>query len=167
MFERFTDRARRALVLAARQARELRHDYVGPEHILLGIAHEGHGIGATVLTSLGISDEGIRRQIQETAGHGEHPLSGHIPFTDRAKKALELATRESLRLGHDYIGTEHLLLGIADEGGSLATQILVSSGAGSVRIHALVARQLDSLSTSGAGSASPQAPLLRTQHGPG
>ena len=141
MFERFTDRARRAVVLAAEEARELCHDYVGPEHILLGIAHEGHGVGAMVLTSLGISDEGIRRQIEETAGRGEHPLTGHIPFTDRAKKTLGLATRESLRLGHDYIGTEHLLLGIADEGGCLAAHILVSSGADSARIHALVARQ--------------------------
>jgi len=158
MFERFTDRARRAVVLASDEARELGHDYVGPEHILLGIAHEGHGVGAMALTSVGISDEAIRRQIEETAGRGEHRLTGHIPFTDRAKKGLELATRESLRLGHDYIGTEHLLLGIADEGGGLAAHILVSCGANSARIHELVARQLDSLKTRGEGSASPPTP---------
>jgi hypothetical protein len=158
MFEKFTDRARRAVVLASDEARELGHDYVGPEHILLGIAHEGHGVGAMALTSAGISEDGIRRQIEETADRGEHPLTGHIPFTDRAKKVLEVATRESLRLGHDYIGTEHLLLGIADDGGGLAAHILVSCGANSARIHELVARQVNSMKTRGEGSASPPTP---------
>ncbi len=158
MFERFTDRARRVVMLTSDEARELRHDYIGPEHLLLGIAHEGHGIGATVLTSLGITEEVIRRQIEETVARGGQPLTGHIPFTDRAKNVLTLAMTASLRLGHDYIGTEHLLLGIAGDSDGLAAQILASSGADFARIHALVLRQLGGLGTDGAGSASAQAP---------
>jgi hypothetical protein len=156
MFERFTDRARRAVVLASDDARELGHGYIGPEHILLGLAHEGHGVGAMVLTSLAITEEGIRRQIEEAAGRGEHAPAGHIPFTSCAKSALERAVRESLLLGHDYIATEHLLLGIAGDSGGLAAGILASSGADFARIHALVLRQLDSLGA--AGTASPGAP---------
>jgi hypothetical protein len=158
MFERFTDRARRAVVLASDDARELGHGYIGPEHILLGLAHEGHGVGAMVLTSLAITEEGIRRQIEEAAGRGEHAPAGHIPFTSCAKSALERAVRESLLLGHDYIATEHLLLGIAGDSGGLAAGILASSGADFARIHALVLRQLDSLGAGGAESASPGTP---------
>jgi len=158
MFERFTDRARRAVVLASDEARQLRHDYIGPEHLLLGIALEGQGVGAMVLTSLGITDEVIRRQIEETAVRGEQPLTGHIPFTDRAKEVLTLAMTASLRLGHNYIGTEHLLLGIADEGSRLAERILGGAGADSQRIHVLVALELDAVTTRAAGTARPQAP---------
>jgi hypothetical protein len=158
MFERFTDRARRAVVLASDEARQLRHDYIGPEHLLLGIGLEAQGVGAVVLTSLGITGEGIRLQIEEAVGRGELPVSDHIPFTGRAKNALELAVRESLRLGHDTIATEHLLLGVAGDSDSLAAQILARSGADFARIHALVLGQLDSLGISRAGSASGQSP---------
>ena len=112
MFERFTDRARRVVVLAQEEARMLNHNYIGTEHILLGLIHEGEGVAAKALESLGISLEAVRQQVEEMIGQGQQAPSGHIPFTPRAKKVLELSLREALQLGHNYIGTEHILLGL-------------------------------------------------------
>ena len=116
MFERFTDRARRVVVLAQEEARMLNHNYIGTEHILLGLIHEGEGVAAKALESLGISLEAVRQQVEEIIGQGQQAPSGHIPFTPRAKKVLELSLREALQLGHNYIGTEHILLGLIREG---------------------------------------------------
>jgi ATP-dependent Clp protease ATP-binding subunit ClpC len=116
MFERFTDRARQVVALAQEEARMLNHDYIGTEHILLGLIHEGDGVAARSLESLGISLDAVRQQVQEIIGRGQQAPSGHIPFTPRAKKVLELSLREALQLGHNYIGTEHILLGLLREG---------------------------------------------------
>ncbi len=129
MFERFTDRARRVVVLAQEEARMLNHGYIGTEHILLGLIREGEGVAAKALETLGISLEGVREQVQEIIGPGQQSPSGHIPFTPRAKKVLELALREALQLGHNYIGTEHILLGLIREGEGVAAQVLVKLGA--------------------------------------
>ena len=129
MFERFTDRARRVVVLAQEEARHLDHNYIGTEHILLGLIHEREGVAAQSLEALGISLEGVRAQVVEIVGHGSDAPSGHIPFTPRAKKVLELSLREALSLGHNYIGTEHILLGLIREGGGVAAQVLVKLGA--------------------------------------
>ncbi len=129
MFERFTDRARRVVVLAQEEARMLNHNYIGTEHILLGLIHEGEGVAAKALESLGISLEGVRQQVEEIIGQGQTPPTGHIPFTPRAKKVLELSLREALQLGHNYIGTEHILLGLIREGEGVAAQVLVKLGA--------------------------------------
>src|ERR1035438_636575 len=116
MFERFTDRARRVVVLAQEEARMLNHNYIGTEHLLLGLIHEGEGVAAKVLESMGISLEAVRQQVEEIVGRGKDAPSGHIPFTPRAKKVLELSLREAQILGHNYIGTEHILLGLIREG---------------------------------------------------
>ncbi|XVX20974.1 ATP-dependent Clp protease ATP-binding subunit [Actinomycetota bacterium] len=129
MFERFTDRARRVVVLAQEEARMLNHNYIGTEHILLGLIHEGEGVASKALESLGISLESVREQVQEIIGQGQQSPSGHIPFTPRAKKVLELSLREALQLGHNYIGTEHILLGLIREGEGVAAQVLVKLGA--------------------------------------
>ena len=129
MFERFTDRARRVVVLAQEEARTLNHNYIGTEHILLGLIHEGEGVAAKALHELGISLEAVRQHIEEIIGQGTIAPSGHIPFTPRAKKVLELSLRESLDLGHNYIGTEHILLGLVREGQGVAAQVLVRLGA--------------------------------------
>ena len=129
MFERFTDRARRVVVLAQDEARRLNHDYIGTEHLLLGLIHEGKGVAARVLEELGISLAAVRQQVEEIIGTGLEPPDGRIPFTPRAKKVLELSLREALQLGHDYIGTEHILLGLLREGDGVAAQVLVSLGA--------------------------------------
>ncbi len=128
MFERFTDRARRVVVLAQEEARMLNHNYIGTEHILLGLIHEGEGVAAKALESLGISLEAVRSQVEEIIGQGQQAPSGHIPFTPRAKKVLELSLREALQLGHNYIGTEHILLGLIREGEGVAAQVLVKLG---------------------------------------
>ncbi len=130
MFERFTDRARRVVVLAQEEARMLDHNYIGTEHILLGLIRERDGIAAKALESLGISLDAMRQAVEGIIGRGAQPLpaSGHIPFTPRAKKVLELSLREALQLGHDYIGTEHILLGLIREGDGVAAQVLVDSG---------------------------------------
>ncbi len=128
MFERFTDRARRVIVLAQEEARELNHNFIGTEHLLLGICREGEGVGARALVSLGVSLVAIREQIVEIIGRGGTQPSGHVPFTPRAKKILELALLEALRLGHEYIGTEHILLGIVREGDGVAAQVLQKRG---------------------------------------
>ncbi len=135
MFERFTDRARRVVVLAQEEARMLDHNYIGTEHILLGIVHLGEGAAAKALDSLGISLDGARQQVEEIIGRGKHAPSGHIPFTPRAKKVLELSLRESLQLGNDYIGTEHILLGLLREGEGVAAQVLVRLGADLNRVR--------------------------------
>ena len=135
MFERFTDRARRVVVLAQEEARMLNHNYIGTEHILLGLIHEGEGVAAKALESLGISLEAVREQVQEIIGQGQQAPSGHIPFTPRAKKVLELSLREALQLGHNYIGTEHILLGLIREGEGVAAQVLVKLGADLNRVR--------------------------------
>ncbi|SDS88200.1 ATP-dependent Clp protease ATP-binding subunit [Paraoerskovia marina] len=129
MFERFTDRARRVVVLAQEEARMLNHNYIGTEHILLGLIHEGEGVAAKALESLDISLDGVRSQVTEIIGEGQQAPSGHIPFTPRAKKVLELSLREALQLGHNYIGTEHILLGLIREGEGVAAQVLTKMGA--------------------------------------
>ena len=135
MFERFTDRARRVVVLAQEEARMLNHGYIGTEHILLGLIHEGEGVAAKALESLSISLDGVREQVQEIIGPGQESPSGHIPFTPRAKKVLELSLREALQLGHNYIGTEHILLGLIREGEGVAAQVLVKLGADPSRVR--------------------------------
>jgi ATP-dependent Clp protease ATP-binding subunit ClpC len=129
MFERFTDRARRVVVLAQEEARMLRHDYIGTEHILLGLVREGGGVAAQALESINISLEDVRRQVEEIIGLGQGVPTGHIPFTPRAKKVLEYSLREALQLGHTYIGTEHILLGLVRESEGVAAQVLVRYGA--------------------------------------
>ena len=129
MFERFTDRARRVVVLAQEEAKMLNHNYIGTEHILLGLIHEGEGVAAKALESLEISLDSVREQVQDIIGQGQQPPTGHIPFTPRAKKVLELSLREALQLGHNYIGTEHILLGLIREGEGVAAQVLVKLGA--------------------------------------
>jgi ATP-dependent Clp protease ATP-binding subunit ClpA len=135
VFERFTDRARRVVVLAQEEARMLNHNYIGTEHILLGLIHEGEGVAAKTLDSLGISLEAIRSQVEEIIGMGARAPTGHIPFTPRAKKVLELSLREALQLGHDYIGTEHILLGLIREGEGVGAQVLMKLGADLNRVR--------------------------------
>ena len=139
MFERFTDRARRVVVLAQEESRLLNHNYIGTEHVLLGLLHEGEGVAARALEELGISLTEVRRRVDDIIGKGSSaPIEGHIPFTPRAKKVLELALREALQLGHNYIGTEHILLGLIREGQGVAAQVLVQMGADLKRVHGVV-----------------------------
>jgi ATP-dependent Clp protease ATP-binding subunit ClpC len=142
MFERFTDRARRVVVLAQEEARMLNHNYIGTEHILLGLIHEGEGVAAKALEALGISLEAVRSQVEEIIGQGQQAPAGHIPFTPRAKKVLELSLREALQLGHNYIGTEHILLGLIREGEGVAAQVLVKLGADLNRVRQQVIQLL-------------------------
>ncbi len=135
MFERFTDRARRVVVLAQEEARMLNHNYIGTEHILLGLIHEGEGVASKALEQLGVSLDAVREQVQEIIGQGQQAPTGHIPFTPRAKKVLELSLREALQLGHNYIGTEHILLGLIREGEGVAAQVLVKLGADLARVR--------------------------------
>jgi len=146
LFERFTDRARRVVVLAQEEARLLNHNYIGTEHILLGLIHEGEGVAAKALESLGISLEAVRSQVEEIIGQGGSSPSGHIPFTPRAKKVLELSLREALQLGHNYIGTEHILLGLIREGEGVAAQVLVKLGADLSRVRQQVIQLLSGYS---------------------
>jgi ATP-dependent Clp protease ATP-binding subunit ClpC len=138
MFERFTDRARRVVVLAQEEARRLNHNYIGTEHLLLGLIHEGEGVAAKALESVGTDLESVRQQVEEIIGQGQQAPSGHIPFTPRAKKVLELALREALQLGHEHIGTEHILLGLIREGEGVAAQLLVKLGADLNRVRETV-----------------------------
>ena len=163
MFERFTDRARRVVVLAQEEARMLNHNYIGTEHILLGLIHEGEGVAAKALESLGISLEGVRQQVEEIIGQGQQAPSGHIPFTPRAKKVLELSLREALQLGHNYIGTEHILLGLIREGEGVAAQVLVKLGADLNRVRQQVIQLLSGYqgkepAAAGAGASGESAP---------
>ncbi|QDO89876.1 ATP-dependent Clp protease ATP-binding subunit [Ornithinimicrobium ciconiae] len=142
MFERFTDRARRVVVLAQEEARMLNHNYIGTEHILLGLIHEGEGVAAKALETLDISLDAVREQVQEIIGQGQQSPTGHIPFTPRAKKVLELSLREGLQLGHNYIGTEHILLGLIREGEGVAAQVLIKLGADLNRVRQQVIQLL-------------------------
>jgi ATP-dependent Clp protease ATP-binding subunit ClpC len=146
MFERFTDRARRVVVLAQEEARMLNHTYIGTEHILLGLVHEGEGVAAKALESLGIALPGVRQQVEEIIGQGQHTPSGNNHFTPRAKKVLELSLREALQLGHNYIGTEHILLGLIREGDGVAAQVLVKLGADLKRVRQQVLQLLSGYS---------------------
>jgi ATP-dependent Clp protease ATP-binding subunit ClpC len=155
MFERFTDRARRVVVLAQEEARLLNHAYIGTEHILLGLIHEGEGVAAKALESMSISLEAVRNQVEEIIGQGGSSPSGHIPFTPRAKKVLELSLREALQLGHNYIGTEHILLGLIREGEGVAAQVLVKLGADLSRVRQQVIQLLSGYQgSSGSGQSS-------------
>ena len=142
MFERFDQRARQAVDLAQEEARVLNHNYIGTEHILLGLIHEGDSVAAKVLESLGISPDGVRQQVEEVIGQGQQAPSGYIPFTPRAKKVLEQSLREALQLGHGYIGTEHILLGLIREGDGVAAQVLVKLGADLNRVRQQVLQLL-------------------------
>ena len=142
MYERFTDRARRAVVQAQEEARMLNHNYIGTEHILLGLIHERDSVAARALESLGIGLDVVRQQIEETVGRGQQAPPEHIPFTPRAKKVLELSLREALQLGHDYIGTEHILLGLIREHDSVAALVLVRLGADLNRVRQQVIQLL-------------------------
>jgi ATP-dependent Clp protease ATP-binding subunit ClpC len=157
LFERFTDRARRVVVLAQEEARLLNHSYIGTEHILLGLIHEGEGVAAKGLEALGISLEAVRAQVEEIIGQGGSSPSGHIPFTPRAKKVLELSLREALQLGHNYIGTEHILLGLIREGEGVAAQVLVKLGADLGRVRQQVIQLLSGYQGPG-GKAEGEAP---------
>ena len=171
MFERFTDRARRVVVLAQEEARMLNHNYIGTEHILLGLIHEGEGVAAKALESLGISLEGVRAQVEEIIGQGQQAPSGHIPFTPRAKKVLELSLREALQLGHNYIGTEHILLGLIREGEGVAAQVLVKLGADLNRVRQQVIQLLsgyqgkEAVQTGGPAEGVPATSLVLDQFG--
>jgi ATP-dependent Clp protease ATP-binding subunit ClpC len=129
MFERFTDRARRVIVLAQEEARMLNHNYIGTEHLLLGLLHEGQGLATQVLESLGIGLEAVREQVEEAVGRGQQAVPERTPFTPQAKKVLELARREAFQLGHHYIGTEHILLGLIREGDGTGARVLAGLGA--------------------------------------
>jgi ATP-dependent Clp protease ATP-binding subunit ClpC len=171
MFERFTDRARRVVVLAQEEARMLNHNYIGTEHILLGLIHEGEGVAAKALESLGISLEGVRAQVEEIIGQGQQAPSGHIPFTPRAKKVLELSLREALQLGHNYIGTEHILLGLIREGEGVAAQVLVKLGADLNRVRQQVIQLLsgyqgkEAVTQGGPAEGTPSTSLVLDQFG--
>jgi len=170
MFERFTDRARRVVVLAQEEARMLNHNYIGTEHILLGLIHEGEGVAAKGLEALGISLEAVRSQVEEIIGQGQQAPSGHIPFTPRAKKVLELSLREALQLGHNYIGTEHILLGLIREGEGVAAQVLVKLGADLNRVRQQVIQLLSGYQgkeavTAGAPEGTPATSLVLDQFG--
>src|SRR5881409_3597621 len=175
MFERFTDRARRVVVLAQEEARMLNHNYIGTEHILLGLIHEGEGVAAKALESLGISLDAVREQVQDIIGQGQQQPTGHIPFTPRAKKVLELSLREALQLGHSYIGTEHILLGLIREGEGVAAQVLQKLGADLNRVRQQVIQLLSGFqgkeqtgaqaATSGAPADSPASSLVLDQFG--
>ena len=171
MFERFTDRARRVVVLAQEEARMLNHNYIGTEHILLGLIHEGEGVAAKGLESLGISLEAVRSQVEEIIGQGQQAPSGHIPFTPRAKKVLELSLREALQLGHNYIGTEHILLGLIREGEGVAAQVLVKLGADLNRVRQQVIQLLsgyqgkEAVASGGPAEGQPSTSLVLDQFG--
>src|SRR5689334_9122735 len=172
MFERFTDRARRVVVLAQEEARMLNHNYIGTEHILLGLIHEGEGVAAKALESLGISLDAVRQQVEEIIGQGQQAPSGHIPFTPRAKKVLELSLREALQLGHNYIGTEHILLGLIREGDGVAAQVLVKLGADLNRVRQQVIQLLHGYqgkeptsAAAGSTEAAPSTSLVLDQFG--
>jgi Clp amino terminal domain, pathogenicity island component len=166
VFERFTDRARRVVVLAQEEARLLNHNDIGTEHILLGLIHEGEGVAAKALESLGLSLVTVRRRVEEIIGRGGSSPAGEIPFTPRAKKVLELAQRESLQLGHDYIGTEHILLGLIREAEGVAAQVLVGLGADLSHVRLRVIQLLSRSAMPVAPSlADPTLERLRVQHG--
>src|SRR5688500_16722663 len=159
MFERFTDRARRVVVLAQEEARLLNHNYIGTEHLLLGLIHEGEGLAAKALESLGVSLDQVRSQVEDMIGVGTATPQGHIPFTPRAKKVLELSLREALQLGHNYIGTEHILLGLLREGEGVAAQVLMKIGLDMQKIRQTVLQAMQGYQgQQGEGKAGAEAP---------
>ena len=166
MFERFTERARQVTVLAQDEARTLRHDYIGTEHILLGLLREEEGLAARVLESLDITVERVRGQVVRIVGSGEEVTSGQIPFTPRAKKVLEMALREALSLGHNYIGTEHILLAIARENDGVASRILLDFDADAEKIRSEVLRMVSGPSgrRAGRGGGPSGPPMHRVVH---
>src|SRR2546427_2608102 len=169
MFERFTDRARRVVVLAQDEARMHNHNYIGNEHLLVGLIHEGEGVAAKALESMGISLEAVRQQVEEIIGQGQAAPTGHIPFTPRAKKVLELSLREALQLGHNYIGTEHILLGLIREGEGVAAQVLQKLGADLNRVRQQVIQLLSGYTGKGeqqpGGEQGPQGSMVLDQFG--
>ena len=171
MFEKFTDKARRVVVLAQEEAKLLNHNYIGTEHILLGLIHEGEGVAAKALEALGINLEQVREQVQEIIGQGQQAPSGHIPFTPRAKKVLELSLREALQLGHSYIGTEHLLLGLIREGEGVAAQVLTKLGADTNKVRQQVIQLLsgfqgkESVAVGGETNPQPKGSQILDQYG--
>ncbi|PAT03125.1 NDP-hexose 4-ketoreductase [Corynebacterium sp. NML 150383] len=167
MFERFTDRARRVIVLAQEEARELNHNYMGTEHILLGLIKEGEGVAAKALEQMGINLDDVRREVIEIIGHGSQPVSGHIPFTPRAKKVLELSLREGLQMGHKYIGTEFLLLGLIREGDGVAAQVLTKLGADLPTVRQTVIQLLSGYEGDNQNPEMPQAGPGPVASGPG
>jgi ATP-dependent Clp protease ATP-binding subunit ClpC len=142
LFERFTDRARRVLVLAQEEARDLNHAFIGTEHILLGLIREGEGVAAKALDALGVTFDVVREKVEEAIGANANPSPGSPPFTPRAKKVLELSLREALQLGHSYIGTEHMLLGLVREGDGVAAQVLNDLGADMARVRTQVIQMM-------------------------
>jgi ATP-dependent Clp protease ATP-binding subunit ClpC len=142
MFERFTDRARRVVVLAQEEARVLNHDHIGTEHLLLGLIHEGEGVAARALEPLGISLEAVRGEVEQIVGEGAEAPTGHIPFTPRAKRVIELSLREARQLRCHYVGTEHILLGLVREGQGVAAKVLVKLGADLPRVRQEVVQLL-------------------------
>ena len=166
MFERFTDRARRVLVLAQEEARLLNHSFIGTEHILLGLIHEGEGVAAKALEQLGVSLEAVREKVEETIGLSGTAPTGSPPFTPRAKKVLELSLREALQLGHNYIGTEHMLLGLVREGEGVAAQVLVSLGADLARVRQQVIQLLSGYQGKESVGAGPDRRLPRPRRAP-
>ena len=160
MFEQFTDRARAIVVLAQEEARLLDHPYIGTEHILLGLVREGEGVAALALKELEISLDDVRAQVEKIIGRGEGPVTGQVPFTPRAKKVLELSLREAMQLGHNYIGSEHLLLGLIREGEGIAAKVLVHLGADLDRVRQQVVQLLGGYEGAGAATSEGES-LLR------
>jgi len=168
VFERFTDRGRRVLVLAQEEARLLGHSFIGTEHILLGLIHEGDGVAAKALEAVDIHLEAVRSEVEKTVGLCGQAPAGSPPFTPRAKKVLELSLREALQLGHNYIGTEHMLLGLIREGEGVAAQVLTALGADLARVRQQVIVLLggqaspEAIEAARAVSASPRSPRSST-----
>jgi ATP-dependent Clp protease ATP-binding subunit ClpC len=165
MFERFTDRARHVVVYAQEESRMLNHNYIGTEHILLGLIHEGEGIAARALEAMGISLDSARRRVEEIIGQGQTAPAGHIPFTPRGKKVLELALREALQMGHTYIGTEHILLGLIREGEGVGAQVLQELGADLDRVRQTVIQLLSGY-TAGEAAAGGEVSVGETAYRP-
>jgi ATP-dependent Clp protease ATP-binding subunit ClpC len=156
MFERFTDRARRVIVLAQDEAKMLKHNYIGTEHILLGLIHEGEGVAAQALEQLGVTLESVRAQVEEIIGHGQNTPTEHIPFTPRAKRVLELSLREALQMNHSYIGTEHILLGLIREGEGVAAQVLIKLGLDLARVRSTVMQLMQGYQSGNNAQGGPQ-----------
>ena len=153
MFERFTDQSRRAVVLAQEEARHLNHNYIGTEHLLAGLRRENRGAAARALESAGITMDAVRAEIEKLIGRGQQAPSGHIPFTPRAKKCLELSLREALNLGHNHIGTGHLLLALISQDDCVAVRVLGALGADLGQLRARVTREMEEEPDNGGGSA--------------
>jgi ATP-dependent Clp protease ATP-binding subunit ClpC len=162
MFERFTERARRVVVHAQEEARDLNHTYIGTEHLLLGLTREPDSAAARALRELDIGRDAVRERVVEIVGRGSDAPSGHIPFTPRAKKVLELSLREALQLSHNYIGTEHILLGLIREGHGVAAEVLTSLGGDLSRVR----HKVIELAPAGTGEARAQAGSVRVAGSP-